>query len=65
MILHIEGMACPRCAARVEKALAALDGTTAAVDLQAKTATVTTALSAAILCQAVEALGFSVRAVEE
>ena len=38
----VNGMMCPRCQARVEKALAAVPGVTACkVDLDAKTATVT------------------------
>ena len=36
----IEGMMCPRCQAHVEKALNALEGVTATVDLAAGTATV-------------------------
>ena len=39
--MTIEGMMCMHCQGRVEKALNALDGVTAAVDLEAKTATVT------------------------
>lgn len=38
--ISIEGMSCGHCSARVEKALNALDGVTATVDLDAKTATV-------------------------
>ena len=38
--MTIEGMMCKHCAARVEKALTAV-GVTAAVDLAAKTATIT------------------------
>ena len=37
----IEGMMCPHCQAHVEKALNALEGVSATVDLAAKTATVT------------------------
>ena len=40
----VEGMSCGHCSARVEKALAAVEGVTAVqVDLEAKTATVTLA----------------------
>lgn len=40
--LEINGMMCPRCQARVEKTLSALDGVSSCkVDLTAKTATVT------------------------
>ncbi len=38
----IEGMACGHCSARVEKALNALSGVSATVDLEAKCATITT-----------------------
>ena len=37
----IEGMSCGHCSARVEKVLNAIDGVTAAVDLESKTAAVT------------------------
>ena len=40
-IMIIEGMTCPHCSGRVEKALNALDGVEAVVDLDSKTATVT------------------------
>ena len=43
----IEGMMCKHCSGRVEKALNALPGVTAAVDLEAKTAFVTVAEGAA------------------
>lgn len=39
-ILQIEGMTCAHCSARVEKALNALPGVTATVNLEAKTAQV-------------------------
>ena len=43
-VMLVEGMSCGHCSARVEKALAAVEGVTAAqVDLEAKTATVTLA----------------------
>ena len=38
-LVKIEGMKCPKCSARAEKALNALDGVTATVDLDSKTAT--------------------------
>jgi len=40
--LHIEGMSCAHCAAAVEKALNSIEGVTATVNLEEKTATVTT-----------------------
>ena len=43
-VMLVEGMSCGHCSARVEKALAAMEGVTAVqVDLEAKTATVTLA----------------------
>ena len=59
--LHVEGMMCMHCKASVEKALGALAGVTAvAVDLDAKTATVTCEASVldADLVAAVEKKGF-------
>ena len=60
--LEINGMMCPRCQARVEKTLSALEGVTSCtVDLAAKTATVT--LSAPVsdetLFAAVKAQGYT------
>jgi len=39
--LQIKGMSCGHCSARVEKALNAIDGVTATVDLEANSAKVT------------------------
>ena len=39
--LHIEGMMCAHCQAHVEKALNAIDGVEAKVNLETKTATLT------------------------
>jgi Cu+-exporting ATPase len=64
MVLHIQGMACPRCSGRVEKALNAIEGVTATVDLKTGTATVSGAAAESVLRSAVEALGFTVTAVE-
>ena len=58
--MTIEGMMCKHCAARVEKALGAIDGVTAAVDLEAKTATVTGEADDAVLRKAVEDAGYTV-----
>ncbi len=57
----IEGMMCAHCQAHVEKALNALPGVAATVDLEAKTATVTGSLPEdAILRKAVEDAGYTV-----
>lgn len=63
--LTIEGMSCGHCSARVEKALNGIDGVTAAVDLDSKTATVTLAhdVADADLKKAVEDAGYSVTAI--
>ena len=37
----VDGMTCPHCSARVEKALNAIDGVEAHVDLESKTAAIT------------------------
>lgn len=63
MVLHIQGMACKHCSGRVEKALNALAGVTATVDLAAGTAVVNGA-TAEQACKTVEALGFQVTSVE-
>lgn len=58
----IEGMSCGHCSARVEKALRALEGVEASVDLEAKTAhvTVTGQVSDEALKEAVEEAGYQV-----
>ena len=59
--LVIEGMMCPMCKAHVEKALNALPGVACAVDLEAKTATVTGDLpDDAALTAAVTEAGYKV-----
>ncbi len=63
MVLHIQGMACKHCSGRVEKALNALSGVSATVDLAAGTASVSGA-TAEQACETVEALGFQVTSVE-
>lgn len=65
--LSIEGMTCGHCTASVEKALRAVPGVTGvAVDLAAKTATVTADkdIADAVLSQAVDEIGFDVVGVK-
>ena len=64
--LTIEGMSCGHCSARVEKALNGLDGVSAVVDLDAKTATVKLAhdVADAELKKAVEDAGYTVTGIE-
>ena len=65
-IMTIEGMSCGHCSARVEKALNALAGVSAVVDLEKKQATVTLEQSYAddVLKQAVEEQGYTVTAIQ-
>ena len=58
--LTIEGMMCAHCAAHVEKALNALPGVTAQVDLAGKTAVVTGSIGDEALKQAVADAGYQV-----
>ena len=58
--LTIEGMMCAHCAAHVEKALNALPGVTAQVDLAGKTAVVTGSADDEALTQAVADAGYQV-----
>ncbi len=60
----IEGMMCMHCKAHVEKALNALDGVTATVDLEAKTASVTGDVSNDVLKKAVEDAGYTVVSID-
>ena len=64
--LTIEGMMCTHCSGAVEKALNALPGVRATVDLSAKTASVTAEPSVedAALRAAVEAAGYRVVGME-
>ena len=60
-VLCVEGMHCAHCAARVEKALTAVDGVKSAkVDLEAKTATIKTKtpIDEEKAKQAIEGAGF-------
>ena len=56
----IEGMMCPHCQAHVDKALNALPGVTATVDLESKTATVTGDVSDEAIKAAVTEAGYQV-----
>lgn len=62
----IEGMSCGHCSARVEKALNALEGVSAKVDLENKCAeiTVTGSIDDAVLTKAVTDAGYDVISVE-
>ena len=64
--LHIEGMHCENCAHRVQRALDALDGAAAKVDLKKHTAAVSLGreIGDAELTAAVQAAGYQVTAVE-
>lgn len=64
--MHIEGMHCNHCKANVEKALNAITGVEAAVDLDKKTAQLklTKAVGDDKLKTVVEDLGFEVTGIE-
>ncbi len=60
-IIHVEGMMCTHCAARVEKACMAVAGTQSAkVDLKEKTVTVTGTATEAALKKAIADAGYQV-----
>ena len=65
--MTIEGMMCTHCSGRVEQVLNALEGVSAVVDLQAKTATVTCEASVTdeLLRQTVENAGYKVLSIAE
>lgn len=60
----IEGMMCMHCKTHVENALNSLDGVTATVDLDAKTAIVTGDVSNEVLKKAVEDAGYTVVSID-
>ena len=63
--MTIEGMMCPHCKAAVEKALNAIDGVQAEVNLEAKTATVSAdGVENDILKKAVEDAGYEVISIQ-
>lgn len=66
-LIKIEGMSCGHCSARVEKALNALDGVRAIVNLADKSATVSLSndISDTVLLAAVEDAGYDVISVNE
>ena len=61
--VSIEGMMCMHCAGRVEKALNALPGVTATVDLDGKLATVIGDVSDEVLRKAVTDAGYEVTSI--
>lgn len=63
-VMKIEGMMCPRCVAHVEKALGAIPGITAVVDLDTGTATVTGEVENEVLTNAVTEAGYTVLGIE-
>ena len=65
-VMKIEGMMCMHCSGRVEKALNALEGVTAKVDLDAGTATVEIAAGVTdeMLTKAVVDAGYEVISIQ-
>lgn len=62
--IKIEGMMCAHCQAHVEKALNALEGVTATVDLAAGTAAVKGEVSDEALTKAVTDAGYQVVSIQ-
>ena len=64
--LCIDGMKCPKCSARAEKALNAIEGVTATVDLEKKSASCKCAdnVTDAMLTKAIEDAGYTVTSVK-
>ena len=60
----IDGMMCMHCKAHVEKALNAIDGVSATVDLESKSASVTGDVSNEVLKKAVIDAGYTVISIE-
>ena len=60
----IEGMMCVRCKAHVENALNAIEGVTATVDLDSKTATISGDVSNEVLTKAVTDAGYEVISIK-
>ena len=60
-IIYIEGMSCAHCSRRVENALNELDGVSATVNLEEKSATLTLSkeVSADAIREAIEDAGFT------
>ncbi len=63
-VMKIEGMMCPRCVAHVEKALAAIPGITAVVELETNSATITGEVKNDMLVKAVTEAGYTVVGIE-
>lgn len=64
--LHIEGMSCAHCVARVEKALNKIDGVNADVDLSSNSANLTLKkdIEDKVLIAAVEDAGYTVSSIK-
>ena len=62
--MKIEGMMCAHCSGRVEKALNALPGVTATVDLEAGTASITGGAADDVLTKAVTDAGYTVVSIQ-
>ena len=62
--LNVEGMMCMHCSGRVDKALNALEGVSAVVDLESKSATITGDVSDEVLRKTVEDAGYTVVSID-
>lgn len=65
-VMSVEGMMCPHCVAHVKKALEAIDGVSADVSLENKTATITLSndVSDDVLVEAVVDAGYEVKGIK-
>lgn len=66
-VFHVDGMSCNHCKARVENAIAKVDGAVAEVDLEAKTATIKLdrEVTDKYLTETIEAEGYTVVSVDK
>lgn len=66
-IIEINGMSCGHCSSKVEKALNALDGVNAKINLKKKTATVTLIedVDNSILSNTIEKAGYEVVSIKD
>lgn len=59
-VLKVEGMNCKHCEAKIDKALSALDNTSATFDLDNKTVTVETTVTDEVLKEVISNAGYTV-----
>ena len=65
IILDVQGMMCHKCVAHVEKALAAIPGITAMVELESNSATISGDVADEVLTAAVTEAGYTVVEIKQ